>query len=124
MTRPDVTTSEAAVGPPSEPAADLTAVEPTAVDLTAVDLTAVDLTDVDLTDERVTIDLTGSAPTVELAARLELPVAVQEADRDDASRTLDPVVQVLIDRIRVKRAVARACGLSSENTPSDHPSGR
>ena len=137
MTRPDVTTSEAAVGPPPEPAADLTAVDLTAARPPAArpadavrarplnpPLAPVDLTDVDLTDERSPSISRARPPRSSSRPGWSSPWPCRRPTADDASRTLDPVVQVLIDRIRVKQAVARACGLSSESTPRDHPSRR
>jgi hypothetical protein len=86
---------------------DLSSVGDTRPAQTRLELPAVDLTCLDLTDEQPVIDLTGSAPALELAARLSLPVPWPDATLDGAARELDPVVQVLIDRVRVKQAVAR-----------------
>ena len=67
----------------------------------------VDLDGVDLTDDGVVIDLTDSGPALELAARLSLSVPWPQTERTIPLCPVDPVLQVLIDRVRVKQAVAR-----------------
>ena len=82
---------------------------------------SVDLSEVDLTHDEVIIDLTGSVPALELAARLSLPVSWPDDDGLGRYRPLDPVVQVLIDRVRVKQVVAQGGRLPRRCTGQPRP---
>jgi len=111
--RPDDASALVAMGP-GLASGELVPFELPAYDLSQLDpgrLESLDRLDaldrLDLSREGVVIDLTGSVPAAELAARLSVPLTLSDAERTQMMHTVDPVVQMLIDRVRVKQAVAR-----------------
>ena len=62
----------------------------------------------DLSPDGVVVDLTGSVPAVELAERLSVPLTLALAEHLGMMYAVDPVLQMLVDRVRMTQAVARA----------------
>lgn len=75
------------------------------IELSELDVDSFADLDLDRSGPEVIIDLTGSAPALELAARLRLPMGSGAVDLP-APRSVDPVVQALIDRFRESQALA------------------